>query len=132
MGIWCIVDLLLKNRKRLIKNIYKYNLELIYYEGFFNNSSEKPSPISSGYISTKESIYIGLALALNSMIIGISASITGLSIFITSIFCFIFSLLAVRLGYFLGSSYLSEVFGKYGPIISGIMFIILGIYEMFI
>lgn len=84
------------------------------------------------YMTIKEVLYLALALALNNVAIGISASITGLNIFFTCSCTFLFSMISIYLGYSLGKKFLSDFLGKYTGIISGIIIIVLGIYEIFI
>lgn len=81
----------------------------------------------SGDISLKETIPLSLALTINNLGVGIAASITGVSIFYTTLFTFIITLLCISIGTSLGKSFL----GKYSPLISSILLIILGLFESF-
>lgn len=94
-------------------------------------SPEKADMDKSGHIDIKEAITLALALSLNNIGLGIGASISGLNIFIITIFTFIFSIMTIYIGYILGDSYLSKILGKYATIVSGVIIIILGLYEMF-
>ncbi|MFV0392785.1 MAG: manganese efflux pump, partial [Coprobacillaceae bacterium] len=71
-------------------------------------------------------------LSLNNIALGISASITGIPVTLATILTFICSVVLFEVGYAIGNSYLSNIFGKYTPLISGILLIILGVYELFI
>ena len=48
-----------------------------------------------------------------------------------TIFTFIFSLLTITFGYIFGDSYLSKILGKYASMVSGLIIIILGLYEIY-
>ena len=115
IGGWTIV-------KPLLKSISDGVLE----------NPEKVDIDNSSNIDAKESIILAFALTINNVGLGIGASITGLNIVITSSLTFVFSLLMIIVGYALGSYYLSKVFSKNATIISGLIIIALGIYEMFI
>ena len=93
---------------------------------------EKADKDNSSNIDLKESLSLAFALSINNIGLGIGASITGLNIFLTSLFTFIFSLLMLLTGYFLGSYYLSKLFSKRATIVSGLIIIALGVYEIFI
>ena len=93
---------------------------------------EKVDKDNSSSIDAKESVTLAFALTINNVGLGIGASITGLNIVITSSLTFIFSLSMIMIGYVLGSYCLSKVFSKKATIISGLIIIALGIYEMFI
>lgn len=93
---------------------------------------EKADMDNSANIDTKESIALALALTLNNIGLGIGASITGLNIILTSLFTFIFSMVSIITGYTIGSRYLSKAFSKSATVVSALIMIALGIYEMFI
>lgn len=87
---------------------------------------------NSKNIEIKESIFLGIALSINNLGLGIGASITGLNPYITSFISVIFSMIFIKLGCSLGNSVFSKILSKYGEIISGIIIIALAIYELFI
>lgn len=116
IGAWTII-------KPLFKNIHSDSIL---------ENPEKADKDKSSNIDAKESVTLALALTLNNIGLGIGASITGLNILITSIFTFVFSLLMIIAGYFLGSYYLSKKFTKKATLISGLIIISLGIFEIFI
>ncbi|WP_315066157.1 manganese efflux pump [uncultured Clostridium sp.] len=93
--------------------------------------AEKSDLDSSGDIDMKEALLVALALTFNNLGTGVAASITGVSIQLTVIFTFILSILTIKLGETIGNNVLGTFLGKYGPLISGILLIILGIIEFF-
>ena len=84
----------------------------------------------SGYISVSESIILGCALALNIMANGIGAGLAGINPFVTAIFAFIISLLSIWVGIKLGHDYVNNFLGKLSAPLSGLILIIIGIYEI--
>jgi putative sporulation protein YtaF len=92
---------------------------------------EKADADSSGDIDIRETFILAFALTINNFGLGIGASIAGFNIALTTVCTFIFSLLLILLGYRLGKGYLSAFFGKYAELISGIIIIALGLFEMF-
>ncbi|MPQ44104.1 sporulation membrane protein YtaF [Clostridium tarantellae] len=93
---------------------------------------EKADKDNSKVIDTKEAILLGIGLNINNLGTGIGACITGLNIYLTTFIVFISSFVFIVLGYILGNKLLSNLFGKISTLISGILIIILGLYELFI
>ncbi|KOF55628.1 MULTISPECIES: sporulation membrane protein YtaF [Clostridium] len=83
----------------------------------------------SGDINIKEASFVALGLTFNNLGTGIAASITGVNITFTVAFTFIFSIITIIIGEVFGTHVLGKVLGKYAPLISGILLIILGIVE---
>ena len=55
---------------------------------------------------------------------------SGLSVTITTIFTFLFSILILVIGLKLGNSVLSKIFGKYSPVLSAIIIILMGVFQL--
>lgn len=85
---------------------------------------------NSGNIEIFEACTLGLALTINNIGIGIAASISGLSVVETSIVSFFISLMAIYTGNKIGNGWLSKFVGSYAEPISGLIIIILGIYQI--
>lgn len=85
----------------------------------------------SGYISIKESLVLGFALAVNNMANGIGAGMAGINPIITSIVAFLVSLFAIWIGIKLGHEYVHRWLGKLATPTAGIILIVIGIYEIF-
>ncbi|MCM3767008.1 sporulation membrane protein YtaF [Neobacillus niacini] len=83
-------------------------------------------------ISLKESIFLGFALAINCLAMGLGAGITGVSPVLTTLSIGLFSLLSIWIGGHLGHKISGENMGKYSNIAAGILLILIGIYEIFI
>lgn len=86
----------------------------------------------SGYISISESLILGFALALNNMANGIGAGLAGLNPLITAMFAFFISLLGIWLGIKLGHDYVYSILGKLAAPLSGVILILIGLYELFL
>lgn len=84
---------------------------------------------SSGDINMKESLFIAFGLTFNNLGTGVVASITGVSIKFTVTATFILSIFTIVFGEIVGNNVLGKFFGKYAPLISGILLMILGIIE---
>ncbi|GFP75316.1 sporulation membrane protein YtaF [Clostridium fungisolvens] len=91
--------------------------------------AEKSDTDKSGDISTKESFLVALGLTFNNLGTGIAASITGVSIPLTTVLTFILSIVTIMFGQALGSNVIGKLLGKYAPLVSGILLIVLGIIE---
>lgn len=85
----------------------------------------------SGDLNLKETFFVAMGLTINNLGTGIAASITGVNIQITVLFTFILSLVMMSVGRSIGHNVLGKVLGKYAPMISGILLIILGLFECF-
>ena len=91
--------------------------------------AEKSDIDNSGDISINEALLIALGLTFNNLGTGIAASITGVSIQITVLSTFILSIIAIIFGVAAGNHVLGKILGKYAPLFSGILLILLGIIE---
>ena len=95
---------------------------------FFNKKEPKNYDLdSSKNIDLKESIYIGIALSIDSFAGGLSYSIAGYKSLLTPVFVGILQFLFLSTGLFLGNKILlkKSLSSKFISIISGTIFIIL-------
>lgn len=95
---------------------------------------QEAEPQASHYreISKQEVMTLSFALAINNMGLGIGGSITGLSPWVTSVCTFFFSLIFIAMGQSLGRTCLSSLFGKYANLVSSVIILALGLYEILI
>lgn len=93
--------------------------------------AEKSDLDNSGDINIKEAFLIAFGLTFNNLGTGVAASVTGVNIQFTVISTFILSILTIILGECIGNNIFGRLLGKYAPLISGILLIILGIIEFF-
>jgi putative sporulation protein YtaF len=81
-------------------------------------------------ISWKESILLGLALAINCLALGLGAGITGVSPLFATISIGFFSVLTIAVGSLVGSKLSGSRIGKYSNFAAGLLLILIGIYEI--
>lgn len=101
----------------------------------YKNILENPIIIDSdksNHIDMKECLNLSVALILNNFFTGFAGSLTGVSIGLSIFFYFIIALVSVYLPSINSHLYISKWVCKYSNLISGIILIILGIYETFI
>lgn len=110
-----------KKRKEIKKNLG--------YQDYLNNP-EHFDKDSSKEIELKEAIILGGILSINNIGIGIGASTAGLSIFPTSILSLIFSMVLVKLGFYIGKKITSSRLAKYIEYMSALIIILLGLYGL--
>ena len=124
LGVYFIIQSIVKfsnntNSKALaLKNI----TDMIDY-------AEKSDLDNSGDINMKEALIVAFGLTFNDLGTGVAASMTGVNIQLTVISTFILSILTIIFGEAIGNHVLGEILGKYAPLFSGILLIILGIIE---
>ncbi|AZV56566.1 manganese efflux pump [Clostridium sp. AWRP] len=126
LGVYFIIQSIIKliNNKKSSELALKDITDMIEY-------AEKSDLDNSGDINIKEALLVAFGLTFNNLGTGIAASITGVNIKFTVIFTFILSILTIIIGEAVGNHVLGKLFGKYAPLISGILLIILGIIEFF-
>ena len=93
---------------------------------------EKADSDHSGTIDLKESFFLALALTINNFGLGIGASLTGLSILTTVACTFVFSLISIPIGCHIGKKCLSTFGEKYVQLVSGLVIILMGVYELLV
>ncbi|MBZ4666479.1 sporulation membrane protein YtaF [Mahella sp.] len=96
------------------------------------DNPEKADADSSGDIDTKEAVTLAFALTINNLIVGIGASISALNIIFTTFCTFVLSIVMIAFGGLIGRHYLTKALGEYALLVSGIIIIALGLYEIFI
>ena len=124
LGIYFVTQSIIK----LINNIKSKELALKNITDMIEYA-EKSDLDSSGDINMKEALLVALGLTFNNLGTGVAASITGVSIQFTVISTFILSILIIIFGEAVGNHVLGKFLGKYAPLFSGILLIILGIIE---
>ena len=130
IGVWLTIDFFKKPNNDKNINI-TYDNETLTASQILDNP-EQADVDNSGSIDLKESLALALALTINNFGLGLGASIAGLNIVLTVLFTFLSSVITIKLGEITGKKYLSKVFGKYASLISSIIIIIIGLYELFL
>jgi len=85
----------------------------------------------SGHINTRESLPLAFALSITNLGTGIGAGLAGFSVGFLVLIMFIFSIVGISLGYFLGNKFSLKLPGRWPGILSGVLLIGLGIFELF-
>lgn len=86
---------------------------------------------ASGEISIREAFFLGLALALDALGAGIGIAMAGINIFFTAIAVGMLKFVLVNSGVWLGRSIEMGVIQNYSSVIPGIIFMIIGLIELF-
>jgi putative sporulation protein YtaF len=84
----------------------------------------------SGDISLKESILLGIALALNCLGTGFGAGMAGVNIFVLTAAVIVFSLFTISFGALIGKRYAAQLLGDRATLISGLILLLVGIYQI--
>lgn len=125
LGLYFLIQSILK----LIPKSYSNSLALKNVDEIMDYA-EKSDSDNSGTLNIKEAFVVSLGLMLNNLGTGLAASITGVNVSITVICTFILSIALLMLGKSIGHNILVSICGKYAPLISGVLLIILGIFEL--
>ena len=128
LGLKIVIDFLKKYRKSNTKDLLRH--KKVSYGEILDNPI-KADADNSGDIDIKECITLSIALTLNNLSVGMAASIAGISILLNTLFTFLLTWLNIGLGFYVGNKYASKLVGEYSDLISGVLIIILGIYQIF-
>jgi putative sporulation protein YtaF len=125
MGIWGMKDEITTRPQAHQKDKANELLSLL-------NNPSKADLDGNKILSWKESIALGIALALNCLASGFGAGVTGLSPLATTLSIGIFSLITVYFGVRTGQQIAQTWLGKFSNAIGSILLIMIGLYEIFI
>jgi len=131
IGVYFIVEYIRLETKHAGYDTSYYFESSLKYENILENTNAIDS-YKSNRIDIKDCLNLSLALIQNNLFTGFAASMTGINISISVFFNFIITIISVYLGYLNPDIYISKWFNKYSNLVSGIILIILGIYEAFI
>jgi len=130
MGVFTIVSYLLNKRKSKIaresSHLYLDNLKAVMDDPGIADTDY------SGDISLKESILLGIALAVNCLGTGFGAGMTGVNVFVLTGAVIIFSLMTISFGALVGKRYAAVFLGDKATIISGLLLLAVGVYQILI
>ncbi|WP_024832447.1 sporulation membrane protein YtaF [Ruminiclostridium josui] len=128
MGIFTIIGYL--NNRRKSKRVYGNGIQYIDDIKAVMDDPGIADRDYSGDISLKESILLGIALASNCIGTGFGAGVFGINAFVLSAAVIVFSLITISVGAIIGRRYASKFLGEKATIISGILLIIIGLYQI--
>ncbi len=97
-----------------------------------NRLDQSATPAAGGitYIGMKESIPLAFALSISNLGMGIGAGIAGYDIVILTFVMFVFSMLGISIGQIFGTASFRLLPGRWPGVVSGVMLIALGLYEI--
>ena len=97
-----------------------------------NRPDQSATPAAGGitYIGMKESIPLAFALSISNLGMGIGAGIAGYDIVILTFVMFVFSMLGISIGQIFGTASFRLLPGRWPGVVSGVMLIALGLYEI--
>ena len=131
IGIYFIIEHVRIEKKHRGEDVSYYVENALKYKKILEESNIIDT--SKSYdIYIREIFLLSFALTINNISAGVAASITGINIPISTFFNFIATIISFYLGYFIGNSYFFKLFNKYTTLASGIILIVLGMYEAFI
>lgn len=131
VGVYFIVEHIRIEKKHRGEDISYYVENNLKYKEILENPNIIDTN-NSYVIEINEAFLLSCALTLNNLGIGFTASITGISIPLSVFFNFIASVIGFFLGYFINNNYFSKLFMKYATLASGVILIVLGLYEILI
>ncbi|SDO13517.1 sporulation membrane protein YtaF [Acetanaerobacterium elongatum] len=133
MGIWSIAEYLIKLKQSAPENITARKPSSEYVDKEFIEIMQHPDKADmdySGDISAKESLLLGTALALNCLATGLGAGMTGINVIAITVLTIILSFITITLGTLIGKKCASLITGDKASILSGALFIVIGLYEI--
>ncbi|ULT54485.1 sporulation membrane protein YtaF [Neobacillus drentensis] len=125
IGIKCIMDSFFEQKAMSEIKLDSNYTQVITHPDLADVNGDK-------VISLKESIFLGFALAINCLAMGLGAGITGVSPVLATISIGLFSVLSIWFGLKLGNKICGKNIGKYSNMVAGLMLLMIGVYEMFV
>lgn len=91
---------------------------------------ERPEEDTPHSLDTREALLLGAALAVNNAALGLGAGVTGMRVLPTVLFSLLTSLLFLRGGNHIGCQKLSGWLGRWAELVSCVLMVCLGLYEV--
>ena len=104
--------------------------EIIQLE-YIAQHPESLDPNRSGHVKMRECLPLAYALSISNLATGVGAGLAGYNVGFLVLIMFIFSMLGISVGYFIGRKCSLALPGRWPGILSGVLLIALGVYEMF-
>ena len=100
-------------------------------------ANEQAAPLKqeaedTALLTLREGLFLGLALSINNFGMGIGASITGLKLVPTAVISLIVSVIFLYAGNFIGKTKMPQISDQMADVISGLILVGLGIYELLV
>lgn len=131
MGFWMILQAI-TSKKEKVKKEYSFFIKFLGITIQIIKDPNYSDLNKSNKIETKEAIYLGTALSLDSIGIGISSSIIGLNTFLFPFLVASFQLLFITVGTYLGKKIknVSNIPENIWSILSGTLLILIGLSKI--
>ncbi|EMS68966.1 sporulation membrane protein YtaF [Ruminiclostridium cellobioparum] len=129
MGLYTIIGHLIKNKKSTGNEYQNGNQYIVELRHVMDDPGIADKDYS-GDISLKESILLGIALAVNCLGTGFGAGMTGVNIAVLTTAVIIFSLTTISLGAVIGRRWAAKFLGDQATILSGLLLLAVGIYQI--
>lgn len=128
LGLWIIIQAITSNKEK-IKREYHFFIKFLGITVQIIRDANFSDLNNSNLIESKEALYLGIALSLDSIGIGIGSSIMGLNSFLFPILVAIFQLFFLSLGGYCGKKIkdISNIPENIWSIIAGTLLIFIGI-----
>jgi len=130
IGVYFIGEYIRLEKNRTGYDTSHYFENSLKYKKILENPNHIDSD-KSNHIDMRECLNLSIAIILNNSATFFAASITGVSISFSILFNFIITIVSVYFAHFNSDIFISKWFSKYSNLISGIILITLGIYEIF-
>ena len=100
-------------------------------------ANEQAAPLKqeaedTALLTLREGLFLGLALSINNFGMGIGASITGLKLVPTAVISLIVSVIFLYAGNFIGKTKMPRISDQMADVISGLILVGLGVYELLV
>lgn len=129
MGLYTIISHLIKNNKKTKSEHQNGNQYIVELRAVMDDPSIADRDYS-GDISLKESILLGIALAVNCLGTGFGAGMSGVNIAVLTLAVIIFSLSTISLGAVIGRCYAAKFIGDQATVLSGLLLVGVGVYQI--
>lgn len=131
MGFWMILQAI-TSKKEKVKKEYSFFIKFLGITVQIIKDPNYSDLNKSNKIETKEAIYLGTALSLDSFGIGIGGSIIGLNTFLFPFLVASFQLLFITIGTYLGNKIknISNIPENIWSILSGTLLILIGLSKI--
>ncbi len=129
MGLYTIISHLIKNKKDTGNKHQNGNQYIVELRAVMDDPGIADKDYS-GDISLKESILLGIALAVNCLGTGFGAGMTGVNIAVLTTAVIVFSLTTISLGAVIGRRWAAKFLGDQATILSGLLLLAVGIYQI--
>lgn len=134
LGLWVLIGTALKKAdNRAEQSDAPVLLLNIRFLGLIIQILREPSRADldcSGEIGYKEALFLGTALAVDSLYTGLGAAMANLNIAMTVAAVGLFKYMLVRCGILLGQWFQESVMQRFAPIIAGLVLCLLGILNL--